>query len=103
MLGVWGSMGEEYRVSSSVKVEQLEAELSRQLSALKELIGKRGVEQTRDSGTYRCAAVIFKSSTRSLGWQTGSVSVSALSVLFLLLFMRGSTFFNNENSCKVGY
>lgn len=52
-------MGEEYSVSSSVKVQQLEAELSRQLSALKELIGKRGLEHTRDSGSYRCAAAIL--------------------------------------------
>lgn len=52
-------MGEEYKVSSSVKVEQLEAELSRQLSALNELIGKRGLEQTRDSWRYWCVALIL--------------------------------------------
>lgn len=52
-------MGEEYTVSSSMKVEQLEAELSRQLSALRELIGKGGLGQrTQDSGSYRCATFI---------------------------------------------
>lgn len=53
-------MGEEYRISSSVKVAQLEAELSCQLSALRELMGKKGVTQrTWDSGKYRYAAVFL--------------------------------------------
>lgn len=52
-------MGEEYRVSSSVKVTQLEAQLSGQLSALRELIGKGGLSQRRrDTGRYRCAVGI---------------------------------------------
>lgn len=44
-------MGDGYRVSSSVRVEQMEAELSQQVSALQEQIEEN---DTRTFKYYRC-------------------------------------------------
>lgn len=86
-------MGAEYRVSSSVKVEQLEAELSHQLSTLRELIGKRGLEQTQDSGTYRCAAVILTPPQHHCDGKLATLQCQILVCNFF--FLRQRFFFNN--------
>lgn len=54
------AMCDVYRVSSSVKVEQMEAELSRQLSALRVEIEENGLPQGAEpSKSYRCGNLVM--------------------------------------------